>query len=166
MNNNDIVSSLRYALNLRDTEVAEVFSLGGQNVGPNLVRDLLRKDNEADFVPCSQELLTAFLDGLIVAKRGVQESKDGKAPPRILVTTNNVALKKLRIAFNLQESDMLSILEFGGFPLSKAELSALFRKEGHRHYRECGNQVLRYFLKGLARKERGEDIGKDDASAR
>ena len=58
-------------------------------------------------------------------------------------------LRKLRIAFDLKEEDMLEVLDMGNFRVSKPELSALFRKEGHKHYRECGNEILRYFLDGL-----------------
>ncbi|MCH2191055.1 MAG: DUF1456 family protein, partial [Gammaproteobacteria bacterium] len=47
-------------------------------------------------------------------------------------------------------------LELGGTKLSKGELGALFRKPGHKHYRECGNQVLRNFIKGLTEQIRGE----------
>ena len=64
--------------------------------------------------------------------------------------TNNSILKKLRIALILQEADMLDILQQAGNPVSKSELSALFRKAGNKNYKECGDQFLRNFLKGLA----------------
>lgn len=70
--------------------------------------------------------------------------------------SNNLILKKLRIALDLREEDMLSILELAGFPLTRPQLSALFRKEGHKHYRECGDQILRNFLAGLALRCRGD----------
>ena len=63
--------------------------------------------------------------------------------------SNNVVLKKLRVAFELKEDDMHAILKAAGFPVSKPELSALFRKFGHTNYRTCGDQLLRNFLKGL-----------------
>ena len=63
--------------------------------------------------------------------------------------TNNGILKKLRIALKFREDEMLSTLKLAGMSLSKSELSALFRKEGQRHYKECGDQILRNFLKGL-----------------
>ena len=66
-------------------------------------------------------------------------------------------LRKLRIAFDLKEEGMLELLDKGGFPLSKPELSALFRKQGHKHYRECGDQVLRYFINGLTRMLRPQE---------
>ena len=44
---------------------------------------------------------------------------------------------------------MLGMLTLGGHPMSKGELTALFRKPTHKHYRDCGDQVLRNFLHGL-----------------
>ena len=58
-----------------------------------------------------------------------------------------MVLKKLRIALDLREDDMLKILASGGSKLSRGELSALFRRPGHKHHRMCGDQVIRNFLK-------------------
>jgi len=62
---------------------------------------------------------------------------------------NNTILKKLRIAFEFKEEDMLHTLKLADFELSKPELSAFFRHEAHKHHRKCGDQVLRNFLQGL-----------------
>ena len=40
--------------------------------------------------------------------------------------------------------------------MTKTELGALFRAPGHKHYRECGDQILRNFLRGLTLRERGK----------
>ncbi len=69
--------------------------------------------------------------------------------------TNNDILKKLRIALDLQETDMLEILSLAHFELSHTELRALFRNPEHRNYRECGDQLLRRFLDGLIIRNRG-----------
>ena len=55
----------------------------------------------------------------------------------------------LQIAMNFREEDMLAVLAEGGSELSKSELGAFFRKPGHKHFRACGNQVLRNFIAGL-----------------
>jgi len=68
--------------------------------------------------------------------------------------TNNIMLKKLRVAFELKTEDMIAVLTAADFKVSEGELSAFFRKEGHKNYRPCGDQVLRYFLKGLTAKIR------------
>jgi uncharacterized protein YehS (DUF1456 family) len=70
--------------------------------------------------------------------------------------TNNDILKKLRIALNLKDTDIIDILKLADFEITKTELSALFRKEGHKNYKECGDQILRRFLNGLIIRNRGK----------
>jgi uncharacterized protein YehS (DUF1456 family) len=70
--------------------------------------------------------------------------------------TNNLVLKKLRVAFELKEDDMLAVLHDAGFEVSRPELSALFRAPTHKNYRACGDQLLRNFLKGLTARVRPE----------
>ncbi len=90
-----------------------------------------------------------FLDGLILYKRGKKEIKSGQAKKLDSPLTNNTILKKLRIALELKEDDMLGILKLANIIVSKSELTALFRRDGHKNYKECGDQFLRKFLKGL-----------------
>ena len=68
---------------------------------------------------------------------------------------NNDILKKLRIALELKDTDIIEILKLADFEISKTEINAMFRKEGHRNYKECGDQLLRRFLNGLITKKRG-----------
>lgn len=63
--------------------------------------------------------------------------------------TNNDILKKLRVALKLRDDEVIHILKLVDFNLSKSELSALYRKEDHPNYKECGDQLLRNFLNGL-----------------
>jgi hypothetical protein len=61
---------------------------------------------------------------------------------------------KLKIALNLKAELVLEILASANFKLGMHVLSAFFRKPGHKHFRECKDQVLRNFLQGLAVKHR------------
>ncbi len=70
--------------------------------------------------------------------------------------TNNDILKKLRIALKLTDTDIIEILKLADYDITKAQLSALFRKEDHKNYIECQNQLLRNFLNGLIIKYRGK----------
>ncbi|MEE2742617.1 MAG: DUF1456 family protein [Bdellovibrionota bacterium] len=70
--------------------------------------------------------------------------------------TNNDVLKKLRVALSLRDTDILDILKLVEFNMSKSEISAIFRKEDHPNYKECGDQLLRNFLNGLIIKHRGK----------
>ncbi len=69
---------------------------------------------------------------------------------------NNDILWKLRIALKLKDTDIIEILKLADFEITKTELSALFRKEGHENYRQCGDQILRRFLDGLIIRNRGK----------
>lgn len=69
--------------------------------------------------------------------------------------TNNDILKKLRVALKLTNDDIAEIMKLVGFNVSKSELGALFRKEDHPKYMECGDQFLRNFLNGLIVHMRG-----------
>jgi uncharacterized protein YehS (DUF1456 family) len=150
MNKNDVLRKLRYALNLNDSAMLELFKLTDHEIERSSLTGLLKKEDDEGFVACRDDVLGYFLDGLILQRRGRKEAKPGetrKPDPRL---TNNTILKKLRIALELKEDDMLAILELADVDISKSELSALFRKEGHKNYKECGDQFLRKFLQGLS----------------
>lgn len=63
--------------------------------------------------------------------------------------TNNDVLKKLRVAHKFRDTDIVDICKLVDFKISKSELGAIFRKEDHPKYMECGDQFLRNFLNGL-----------------
>ncbi|MCX6248039.1 MAG: DUF1456 family protein [Bacteroidetes bacterium] len=69
--------------------------------------------------------------------------------------TNNDILKTLRVALHLRDEDIIHILSLKGFKITKSELGAIFRKEGHPKYMEAGDQILRNFLNGLVIHLRG-----------
>ncbi len=149
MTNNDILRRIRYALDLHDTTIIEICRLGGHELDKAAVSALLKKEEEEGYLAGSDLVMNAFLDGLILQKRGQKEDNaEQKDVPSSI--NNNIILKKLRIALELKEEALLEILELAhAAGITKAKLSALFRKEGHKNYKECGNQFLRSFLKGL-----------------
>lgn len=147
MINNDVLRSVRYILDLSDAKIVEITKLTGYEIDKTAINSFLKKDDEEAFQPCPDEMMAHFLDGLVLFKRGKDDSRP--VHPIELPVTNNMVLKKLRVAFELKEDDMHAILNAAKFPVSKPELSALFRKAGHNNYRACGDQLLRNFLKGL-----------------
>ena len=149
MINNDILRRIRYALNINDAAMIELFRLSGYEIAQPYLSDLLKKEDEPGYVECSDEVMEFFLDGLILQKRGPKEMKPGQTSESARLLNNNLIFKKLRIALELKEEDIVGILKLAGIYISKAELTALFRKEGHKNYQECGDQFLRNFLKGL-----------------
>ncbi len=153
MIHNDVLRSVRYMLDISDAKVVELIKLSGLEVTKDDVITYLKKDEEEGFVHCPDLVMAHFLDGLVFFKRGKDDSRP--AQPIETPVTNNVILKKLRVAFELKEDDMHAVLKAADFPVSKPELSALFRKVGHNNYRPCGDQLLRNFLKGLTLRVRG-----------
>ncbi len=155
MINNDVLRSIRYMLDLSDIKVVEITRL----VDPAFpiektdVLAFLRREDDPEYVECSDAVLAHLLDGLVIHCRGRNDS----LPPRPVEkrVTNNLVLKKLRVAFELKDVDLHDVFAAAGFPLSKPELSALFRQPGHHNYRACGDQLLRNFLKGLTLRVRG-----------
>ncbi|WP_035239512.1 DUF1456 family protein [Desulfobacter vibrioformis] len=146
MNRNDILRRIRYIFDFSNSDMIAIFEQAGQQMSRVQVIDLLRKDDDPACKKCTDTDMAAFLNGLINHKRG---KKEGAQPESEQTLTNNAILKKLEIAVNFQADDMVRVLSLAGLRISKHELSAFFRKPGHKHYRECKDQVLRNFLKGL-----------------
>jgi uncharacterized protein YehS (DUF1456 family) len=144
MDNNYILRSLRYALNINDATMLKIFVLGDHKTNEPDIISLLKKEEDNGFLLCSNEVMRSFLDGLIIYKRGVQEN----------ALNNNVILKKIRIALNFREDEMLATFKLAGLDVKKPELTAIFRRPDHKNYKECGDQFIRNFLKGLALKNR------------
>jgi uncharacterized protein YehS (DUF1456 family) len=150
MMNNDVLRRVRYALDLNDATMMDIFALSDYEITREELLKFLKKDNEDDFSPLNNKKLSLFLDGLITYRRGKkEESTMPIAKKKESELDNNGILRKLRIAFEFKEDDMLNTLDLAGFRLSKPELSAFFRHEDHKHHRKCGDQVLRNFLQGL-----------------
>lgn len=68
---------------------------------------------------------------------------------------NNDIFKKLRVALQLRDEQIIEILQLVDFRMSKSEIGAIFRNADHPNYMECGDQVLRNFLNGLVIHLRG-----------
>ena len=152
---NDVLRSIRYMLDLSDQRVVEITQLADPAFALDKadVQAFLRREDDPEYADCSDAVLARFLDGLVIYCRGRDDSRPAR-PPETRVT-NNVVLKKLRVAFELKDVDMHEVFESAGWPVSKPELTALFRQPGHPNYRPCGDQLLRNFLKGLTLRVRG-----------
>ncbi len=146
MTNNDIMRRIRYIFDLNDSKMMSLCGQGGNQVSREQISDWLKPEDDPAYKACSDTQLAIFLNGLIEEKRGKRE---GVAPEPEKTLTNNIVFMKLKIALNMKAEDVLDTLALSEMTISKHELSALFRKPGHKHYRECKDQILRNFLKGL-----------------
>lgn len=163
MTNNDILRRIRYIFNISDTKMIAAFGLANCSVSREQISDWLKKEDDSAFKPLSDHQLAIFLNGLIIKNRGKKEGPQPEAEQRI---NYNIIFRKLKIALDFKDEDILETMQLADFPISKHELSALFRRPDHKHYRECQTQILRNFLKGLQIKYRanGEENPKDDAA--
>ena len=151
MTNNDILRRIRYIFDFSDSKMTTIFGLADYQVTREQISNWLKKDDDPAYQKCDNTQLAIFLNGLINDKRG---KKEGSQPELEEHLTNNIIFMKLKIALNLKAEDILEIMDLTNFRLSKHELSAFFRRPGHKHYRECKDQILRNFLKGAQLKYR------------
>ena len=161
MTNNDILRRIRYIFDLNDTEMIAVFGLADCKVTREQISDWLKKDDDPAYRACNDTELATFLNGLINHKRG---KKDGPQPVAEKKLNNNIIFRKLKIALNLKNEDVLELLLLAELRISKHELSAFFRREDHKHYRVCKDQILRNFLKGVQLKYRPAAVPDADFS--
>lgn len=148
LSNNDVFRRFRYALNLNDSVVIEAFTLGKQPTSREEIARLLKHEEDPDFVECTDATLGAFLDGFIIQRRGAREDAP-PAPKGSGRINNNDILKKIRIALQLREEDLVAVMKQAGVTVSGTEFSALFRQKNHAKFKLCGDQFLRNFLTGL-----------------
>lgn len=154
MTNNDILRRIRYTFDFSDTKMIALFAAAELNVTREVVCDWLKPEEDDSHKSCLDVELATFLNGLINDRRGRREGVQPEPEERL---TNNIILKKLKIALDLQAGDVLDLMKLVDFRFSKHELSAFFRRPDHKHYRVCQDQVLRNFLQGVQHNLRGED---------
>jgi uncharacterized protein YehS (DUF1456 family) len=149
MVHNDVLRSIRFMLNLNEPTMSAIAELGGYDLPMRDVAAYLKREEDEGYLECTDIVMAHFLDGLVIHRRG---PRPPNTPAPVIVTpvTNNMVLKKLRVAFELREEDFLALMASVSMPVSKSELTALFRQPGHINYRPCGDQFLRKFLKALA----------------
>jgi uncharacterized protein YehS (DUF1456 family) len=147
MTPNDFLRSIRYLINVNDSTLADILRLAKLDISTAEIVAFLKKEDEPGYLACSDRVMAHFLNGLVIYKRGPDPSR----PPQAIEipVTNNAVLKKLRVAFQLKDSDIIALLAKTGLRVSKAELGAFCRRPDHRNYRECGDQFLRNLLKAL-----------------
>lgn len=148
MLSNDILRSLRYILKVNNNDMVRILALADMESTSANFDTWMTKEDEEGFVRCPDIILSGFLNGLIYEKRG----KDDSAPELALErrVNNNTVLKKLRIAFSLKTDDIQAIMTQQNVRISMPEITAMMRSVDHKNYRECGDQFMRYFLRGLA----------------
>ena len=149
MTNNDVLRRVRYLFNLNDSKVMALFELADYEVSREQVSNWLKKEDDPLVVDMNDKELAIFLNGFIIDKRG---KRDGPTPPPEDPLSNNMILRKLKIALELTTEDMIDIFALIDKQITKNELGAFFRNPNHKSYRLCLDQYLRNFLNGLQAK--------------
>ena len=154
MINNEVLKRIRYILALNEENLLSIFEAADSPVSAGQLNSWFAKDGSTEYQKINDFELATFLDGLINVKRG---KKEGAQPEPEKKITNNIILRKLKIAFDMKNDDVLEVLDLDGFQISKHELSALFRKKDHKHFRVCKDEVLIHFLTGLKIRHRDSE---------
>ncbi len=146
MINNDILRRLSTIFNFTDEQILNVFQLGQCQMSAEQLAELYKEKNDSAYKALLDVELASFLNGLIIEKRG---KKDGPEREAEELLSNNIIFNKVKIALALKADDVIEILELAELSLGKYELSAFFRNVNNKHYRDCSDDVLSVFLKGL-----------------
>lgn len=124
----------------------KIFALADTEVIRDEISNWLKKEDDPDYKPLYDKDFAVFLTGFINLKRGIKEGEQLKPEKKL---NNNIVFRKLKIALNLKNEDIIEILTLVDFKISKHELSAFFRKPEQNQYRPCKDQILRNFVHGL-----------------
>jgi len=146
MINNDILRRVGTIFNFTDEQVLKVFELGQCQITLEQLADFYKEKNDNAYKEISDVELASFLNGLIIEKRGKQDGPARQAEQQL---TNNIIFNKIKIALALKADEVIAVLELAELSLGKYELSAFFRNVNNKHYRDCSDDVLSTFLKGL-----------------
>lgn len=159
MTNNDILRRIRFTFNYTDQKMADIIASTNYKVSPELIKKWLKKEDDEDYVRCSDREFSHFLNGFINEKRGKKE--DGQPVKAEDHLNNNIILMKLKIALNLKTEDIIALLKLADFKVNTPEITALFRRPTHHHFRECKDQFMRRFLTGMQLKYSGKPMSND-----
>ncbi len=147
MTTNDILHRIQTALHLSPEEMIAIFALEAMPMKLAHLKAITAKAGSEGAEACTYEELGTFLDGLIHHKRGTITNP----PPADaeIVLDNNLILKKLRIALQLKDPEILIIFGLADRDMSISQIKDLFRNPAHPKYRPCPDAVLNDFLIGL-----------------
>lgn len=146
VNANDILRRIRYTFEFSDSKMMEIFALAGYEITRTQISDWLKKDDDPAYKDLDDNHLSIFLNGFIIEKRGKKEGPQPIAENRL---NNNIVFRKLKIALDLKDDNILEILALADMRISKHELSAFFRNPIQEQFRPCKDQILRNFIHGM-----------------
>ena len=147
MQTNDILFKITKALSLDTKQTIEAYELADFEMTEERLSSILKRRQDDGFEQVTFEELGTFLDGLVLLKRGPSEKEVNK--DEVVELTNNLILKKIRVAMELKEAEMLILFGLAEVALTKRQIGSLFRKEGGKNFKVCSDELLMAFLDGL-----------------
>jgi len=144
---NDILFKIKTALSLSNSEIIEAYKWADFTMSEERVSNIVKRHQDKGYEEATYEELGLFLDGLVVLKRGENSKK--VESDEVVELTNNLILKKLRVAMNLKESELVIIFALAEVTLTKRQIGSLFRKEGGKNFKACSDELLMAFIEGL-----------------
>ncbi len=150
MDNNFIFYRLRKINDWDEEKMRDLFQSVDFPVSPLSIFAWMKRDIYEGFEAMPDIALAALLNAFVLEKRG---KKEGETIVNEEVLTNNLILRKIKIAYSFRDDDIIECLRLADIRIGKAELSAFFRDKKHSHYRICGDQFLRNLIKGIELKE-------------
>jgi len=143
---NDILFKIKTALSLSDEDMIKAYKLADYNMSTDRLNSILKRHQDKDYAQATYEELGVFLDGLIALKRG---EKPNKPQNEEVALDNNLIMKKLRVALELKEPELLIVFGLSDIEITKRQIGSLFRRNGHKNFKVCSDELLIGFLDGL-----------------
>jgi len=147
MQTNDILFKIKTALSLENAQIIEAYKLTDFSMSEARLVSIMKRRQDKGFEEATFEELGVFLDGLVLLKRGPSDKIANE--DEVVELTNNLILKKIRVAMELKEPELVILFALAGITLTKRQIGSLFRKEGTKNFKACPDALLNAFLEGL-----------------
>ena len=144
---NDILFKIQRALSLDNKSIIEAYALAKYTMTEERLVNILKKHQDKGYEEATYEELGVFLDGLVLLKRGPSDKVADEN--EAVALTNNLILKKIRVAMELKEPELVILFALAEVELTKRQIGSLFRKEGTKNFKACSDELLMAFLEGL-----------------
>jgi len=144
---NDILFKIQRALSLDNKSIIEAYALAKYTMTEERLVNILKKHQDKGYEEATYEELGVFLDGLVLLKRGPSDKVADEN--EAVALTNNLILKKIRVAMELKEAELVILFALAEVELTKRQIGSLFRKEGTKNFKVCSDELLMAFLEGL-----------------
>jgi uncharacterized protein YehS (DUF1456 family) len=144
---NDILFKIKTALSLSEEEMIKAYALVDYTMNKERLKNILKRRQDEDYEEATYEELGIFLDGLVRLKRGVSDKV--VTSDEAVALSNNLIMKKLRVALELKEPELLIVFGLADINLTKRQIGSLFRKEGTKNFKSASDELLMAFIEGL-----------------